>query len=279
MEQLPAAWAGRGDEVDEIWAPTRFIATALRAAFTKPVYTMLPGLELSPFDPLPKEYFGLSGDRYVFAFVFDMNSRMQRKNPLGLIRAFREAFRRDEPVDLVIKVSPPESFYKDQWDELRQAVDAAGVTLIDRVLTRQELLAFLHAADCYVSLHRSEGFGLTCAEAMLLGKPVVATAYSGNLDFMNPDNSYLVNYDRVTLTEDIDPYPRGAVWADPHIDHAAQQMRRVYDQREEAVAKGRQAQAEVSQLLSLEAAGRRMAERLEAIRRSKMLPNNTLRRK
>jgi glycosyltransferase involved in cell wall biosynthesis len=266
-EQLPAAWAGRGDEVDEIWAPTRFIAGAMRAAFRKPVFTMLPGLELPPFDALPRSYFGLSSDRFVFSFVFDMNSRIQRKNPLGLIRAFRQAFRRDEPADLVIKVSPPESFYREQWDELRSAVDDAGVTLIDRVLTRSELLGFLNASDCYVSLHRSEGFGLTCAEAMLLGKPVVATAYSGNLDFMTPGNSYLVDYARVTLDEDIDPYPRGAVWADPDLGHAADQMRRVFDRRGEAAEKGRRAKAEVGEVLSLEAAGRRMADRLASIRR------------
>ena len=162
MEQLPAAWAGRGNEVDEIWAPTNFIAGAMRAAFQKPVFTMLPGLELPSFDALPKCHFGQADDRFAFSFVFDMNSRMQRKNPLGLIQAFRLAFRRDEPVDLVLKVSPPESFYRDQSDPLREAADAAKVTIIDRVLTRSELLAFLNASDCYVSLHRSEGFGLTC---------------------------------------------------------------------------------------------------------------------
>lgn len=266
MEQLPAEWLGRGDEVDEIWAPTRFIADAMRAAFRKPVFPMLPGMELSPFDPLPRSAFGLRDDRFVFSFVFDMNSRIQRKNPVGLIHAFRKAFRRDEPVDLVIKVSPPESYYKEQWSELRTEVDAAGVTLIDRVLTRPELLAFLNASDCYASLHRSEGFGLTCAEAMLLGKPVVATGYSGNLDFMTPANSYLVDYDRVTLEQDIDPYPRGAAWAEPRLDHAAELLRRVYDRRDEAAEKGRQAMKDVRETLSLTASGRRMADRLDTLK-------------
>jgi glycosyltransferase involved in cell wall biosynthesis len=269
METIPAGWRDRAEGVDEIWAPTTFIANAMQSAFDKPVFPMLPGLELPPFDPLPRSYFGLRDNRFVFAFVFDMNSRMQRKNPLGLIRAFRAAFRRDEPVELVIKVSPPESYYAELWEELRAAADDAGATLIDRVMTRPELLAFLNAADCYVSLHRSEGFGLTCAESMLLGKPVVATGYSGNLDFMTPENSFLVNYDRVTLEKDIDPYPKGAVWAEPRIEDAAGQMRRVYENREEALEKGLRAKQEVAQTLSLEAAGRRMAARLNAIRACK----------
>ncbi|MGL4420899.1 MAG: glycosyltransferase family 4 protein, partial [Gemmataceae bacterium] len=175
METLPTIWHARGDEVDEIWAPTQFIADAMRRTFQKPVYAMLPGFELSSFEPRSKATFGMRDDRFTFTFIFDMNSRMQRKNPLGLIQAFRKAFRPEEPVELVLKVSPPESYYQQQWQELRAAVDEAGVTLLDRVLTRSDLLAFLAASDAYASLHRSEGFGLTCAEAMLLGKPVVAT--------------------------------------------------------------------------------------------------------
>ena len=269
LETLPAAWHDRGDGVDEIWAPTEFIAQAMRTAFRKPVYPMLPGVSLSPFVPLPKSAFGLDPAKTTFTFVFDMNSRMQRKNPLGLIRAFRKAFRTDEAVELAIKVSPPETYYKEQWQELREAVDAAGVTLIDRVLSRSELLALLNASDSYVSLHRSEGFGLTCAEAMLLGKPVIATAYSGNLDFMTPENSLLVPYQRMTLQEDIDPYPRGAVWADPDLDRAAEYMRFIHDNPVQAKALGERAKREVEATLSPIAAGKRMVTRLEQIRRER----------
>lgn len=270
MEELPRRWLDRGQEVDEIWAPTTFIAGAMRKAFPHlPVHAMLPGMELPSFTPLPRSSFGLRDDRFVFSFIFDMNSRMQRKNPLGLIQAFRKAFRPSDPVDLVIKVSPPESFYKDQWEELRQAVDKAGVQLIDRVLTRSEVLALLQVSDAYVSLHRSEGFGLTCAEAMLLGKPVIATGYSANLDFMTQENSYLVRYQRVMLEEDIDPYPRGAYWADPDIDHAAECMRQVVDQPELTRHRAARGAREVRELLSLKAAGVRMAQRLAEIQARK----------
>ena len=266
METLPKKWHDRAVGVDEIWAPTRFIAGAMRSAYPgKPVYTMLPGLTLPEFDPLPKAYFGLDPDRTTFGFVFDMNSRMQRKNPLGLIRAFRRAFKPSDPADLVLKVSPPEKFYAREWDELRAAAAAAGVRILDRVLTRAELLGFINALDCYVSLHRSEGFGLTCAEAMLLGKPTVATGYSGNLDFMTDRNSYLVGFERETLAEDYDPYFRGGVWAEPDVGHAAELLRRVFDRPDEARAAGERGRAEARDVLSVEASGRRLRGRVEAI--------------
>jgi glycosyltransferase involved in cell wall biosynthesis len=270
LEDLPAKWHDRAEGVDEIWAPTRFIAGAMKKAFAKPVFTMNPGVELAEFEPLGKKHFGLSESKFTFGFVFDMNSRMQRKNPLSLIEAFRRAFGPNEPVELVVKVSPPESYYQDQWRLLRDTIAATpNVKLLDRVLTRAELLALLDATDCGVSLHRSEGFGLTCAESMLLGKPVIATGYSGNLDFMTAENSYLVDYRLVELNEDIDPYSKGSVWAEPSVEHASELMRHVYKNREEARAKGERGQADLRANLSVDVAGARMRARLEAIAKSR----------
>jgi len=264
LEELPAAYQNIAQDVDEIWAPTTFIAKALKS-LGKPVQAMLPGVRLPAFETLPKSHFGLSPTKFCFLFVFDMNSRMPRKNPLGLIRAFRLAFRRDEPVELVIKVSPQERFYPEWWAELRAAAREAGVKLIDRSLERGELLALMDAADAYVSLHRSEGFGLTLAESMLLGKPTIATGYSGNLDFMTTSNSYLVNYSRVKIAEEIAPYPRGSVWAEPDVHHAAMLMGWVYEHPAEARVIGERGRSDMKSLLSVEAAGQRMAARLAEI--------------
>ncbi len=265
LEEVPAAWHDRGRDVDEVWAPTRFIADALRV-LGKPVYPMLPAVRLPAFTARPKASFGLSPDRYTFLFVFDMNSRLPRKNPVSLVRAFRQAFRRDEPVELAIKVSPQGEFYADWWRELRAAAHDAGVRLIDKNLSRDELLALMNAADAYASLHRSEGFGLTMAEAMLLGKPTIATGYSGNLDFMTPENSYLVDYERAVIEDDTPPYPKGCVWAEPSVAHAAELLRRVFDRPAEAREKGERARTELLELLSPAAAGARMKARLDAIR-------------
>jgi glycosyltransferase involved in cell wall biosynthesis len=264
LDRLPSEWLGRGRAVDEIWAPTAFIAGALRP-LGKPVHLISPSVELPAFEPLPKAAFGLDPGRFTFLFVFDMNSRMARKNPLALVRAFRRTFRPDEPVELVIKVSPQEALWAENWRELRAATAAAGVKLIDRALSRGELLGLMNAADAYVSLHRSEGFGLTMAEAMLLGKPTAATGYAGNVDFMTAANSYLIDHSLVPITTPEVVAPPGAVWAEPSVEHAAAVMRKIVDHPDEARARGRRAQAELRVKLSHHAAGERMAARLRAI--------------
>jgi glycosyltransferase involved in cell wall biosynthesis len=264
LDRLPPEWRDRGRDVDEIWAPTAFVARSF-APLGKPVVPMPPSVELPPFDPLAKSHFGLDPGRFTFLFVFDMNSRMARKNPLGLIEAFRRAFRSSDPVELAIKVTPPEKHYATAWQSLRAAAAEAGVKLIDRLMPRGELLALMNAADAYVSLHRSEGFGLTMAEAMLLGKPTAATAYSGPLDFMTPQNSYLIDHVLVPVDSPDMNAPPGAVWAEPSIEHAAAVMRRILEQPDEARERARRAQKELRVKLSHAAAGERMAARLRLI--------------
>lgn len=264
LEQLPQAWLRRGADVDEIWAPTRFIADAMRV-LGKPVFPMLPSVHLPTFDSKPKAACGLDPGKFTFLFTFDMNSRMPRKNPLGLIEAFRLAFSKSEPVELAIKMGEQDDRYSDWWRDLRLAAALQDVTLIDRSLPRGDLLALMNAADAYVSLHRSEGLGLTMAEAMLLGKPTIATGYSGNLDFMTPENSYLVSHAPARIADDVPPYPKGCVWAEPSVEDAARQMRRVYDQREEAAAIAARGRADVSRTLSTKAAAKRMVDRLKQI--------------
>jgi glycosyltransferase involved in cell wall biosynthesis len=139
---------------------------------------------------------------------------------------------------------------------LRREVAAVGGVLLDGYMDRAELGALFDACDAYVSLHRSEGFGLTMAEAMALGKPVVATGYSGNTDFMTEDNSYLVPWRPLELTEDVGPYERGNVWADPDLDAAAALLRRVASDPEEAFRKGALARRDMAERFSPAAAGR-----------------------
>jgi glycosyltransferase involved in cell wall biosynthesis len=213
---------------------------------------------------IPRRQFGLPDDRFLFLFMFDMCSTMARKNPLALIRAYRQAFRRDDRVALAIKVSRGESD-PDGLCSLRQAAREAGAVLIDSVLSREEAYGLLKCVDCYASLHRSEGFGLTMAESMLLGKPVIGTGYSGNVDFMTPTNSLLVEYQRVPITSEVQFYGKGNIWAEPSVAHAAQCVRWVYEHQEEARLLGLRARDEMKSLLSFEASGKRMAERLREL--------------
>ena len=130
---------------------------------------------------------------------------------------------------------------------------------------REELDALFHHCDAYVSLHRSEGFGLTIAEAMYLGKPAVATAYSGVKDFMTGANSYSVGYSLTELEHDYGPYQKGKVWADPDLDDAAAQMRRVFENPDEAARKGVRAAADIRRWYSSEVMAKKMIARLNVI--------------
>jgi len=265
LESFPDEPITRLGPIDEIWAPTEFIANSVRTKLQdKPVISMLPGIETPPPTHRTRTEFGLRDDATVFLFMFDMSSVFERKNPLAIIEAYRKAFRPDENVQLVIKVSRGD---RDPTNLVKLL--ASGITVIDRMMSREESFGLLHQCDCVVSLHRSEGLGLSLGEGMLLGKPVIATGYSGNVDFMPADATLLVDYRRVMIEHDIPPYPRGAIWAEPDVEHAARHMRWVHDHRAAAKALGEKGREAARKLISPEAAGRRMADRITAIREAR----------
>jgi glycosyltransferase involved in cell wall biosynthesis len=204
---------------------------------------------------------------FVFFFTFDFQSLFERKNPLGVICAFRKAFNPTERVLLVIKSSHGDSC-PDELSRLQAAAEGANIRILDAVLERRELDALMMRCDCYVSLHRSEGFGLTMAEAMGFGKSVIATAYSANMDFMTPANGFLVRYRLTQIDCDHGPYRKGWTWADPDLEHAAELMRLVYEDQEMARGIGERAKADVGEALHPGSVGRLIRERLERIARA-----------
>lgn len=264
LEAVPDEWIASAETVNEIWAPTPFVAEAMRRVMPRPVFDMLPGVEIGAVEPVTREELGVAADRFVFLFMFDLHSQIHRKNPGAVVAAFRQAFDRHDAAALVIKASGGDIF-KDDLEALEETCRAENVLLIHEQMPRARAYGMVAMCDCFVSLHRSEGFGLGMAEAMLLGKPVIATAYSGNLAFMTRENSLLVDYQIVEITEDRPVYTKGNRWAEPSVAHAAQLMREVFDHREAAFEKAGQVQPEIARLLSLEAAGQRMRARLEQI--------------
>ena len=263
LAEFPAKWDSSYQYLDEIWAGSHFGVAALSRVSPIPV-VRIP-LSITPFEPtqaFERSHFDLSRDAFVFLFIFDFHSVMERKNPLGLIEAFRRAFSPEENVRLVLKCarSTPE-----QLEALAEAAQGANVQVLDTVLGREELLGLLMLADCYVSLHRAEGFGYTLAEAMSLGKPTIATGYSGNMDFMTPGNSFLVNYRLTELERDYEPYDQGLVWADPDLEHAAELMRFVYENLEVAQEVAARAQGEILEQLSPEVVGQLIRDRLRRL--------------
>jgi glycosyltransferase involved in cell wall biosynthesis len=264
LERLPDEWIEAAALVDEIWSPTQFVVEAMRSRISLPVRQMLPGVEVGNIEPVSRESLGIPEKDVVFLFMFDLHSQLHRKNPASTIRAFQKAFRRDDAVTLVIKATGGD-VHKQDMAVLRQMCATDKVILVEEQMSRARAYGMIALCDCFISLHRSEGFGLGLAEAMLMGKPVIGTGYSGNLDFMSRENSMLVDYQLVQIEEDRPIYTRGNFWAEPSIDHAAFYLRYVYENRPEVVARAEKVQPALREKLSLESAGRRMAERLSQI--------------
>lgn len=261
LERAPALWAQRARAYQEIWAPTRFIRDAFAASFDVPVRTMTPGLALAPFQPRPRSYFGLPETPFIVLFSFDMCSVMERKNPLAVVRAFRRAFRHGEDALLVLKVSRGDHDPM-AMGMLRQEEAGGRIVIIDQVLSRADTNALTACCDTYASLHRAEGFGLAMAEAMLLGKPVVATDYSGNRDFMTKRTSYLTGYRKVPIARDLPQYPAGIPWAEPDEEEAAEHLRRIFERPSEARGVALRGQALARRVLDPVAASHRLRQRL-----------------
>jgi glycosyltransferase involved in cell wall biosynthesis len=212
-----------------------------------------------------RRHFGLPEESYLFLFTFDVSSQLGRKNPLGLVRAFRRAFPSPQGVALVLKLTNAE-YDRAAVRVLQDEAAEAGATLLAGYMSREELGSLMHCADCYVSLHRSEGYGIGIAEALALGKPVIATGYSGNADLMTPENSYPVNYRLVPVDRDHGPYLRGYRWAEPDLEHAAALMRQVAGNRAESAARGRLAARQIADTRTAAVTGARARKRLEEIR-------------
>nr|MBA2793551.1 glycosyltransferase family 4 protein [Thermoleophilaceae bacterium] len=265
VNRIPEHWQEAFEHVDEVWVATRHVADAITPVSPVPVVTVPMPVALPDPQPMSRERLGFP-QGFVFLLVFDYHSVFARKNPLALIEAFTRGFASGDGAALVLKCMNQEH-YPEQHARLMEA--AAGhpdVHVIDRHVPRAEKDAMIAACDCYVSLHRSEGFGITLAEAMALGKPVVATGYSGNLDFMTAENSYLVDYRLVKVGEGSPPYPPEADWAEPDLEHATRLMRSVFENPAGADERAARGRAELLATHSPEAAGKTMARRLMRVR-------------
>lgn len=264
-EAIPSSWRRAFRLVDEIWVPSDWVGKTFARETSVPVLTF-PHPVPRPEHPryMDRRHLGLP-EGYLFLFMCDLASSINRKNLLGLVQAFGTAFRPGEGPRLIIKTMNGEANLAD-FEQLLLAVrERRDITVYDRVLSTYERAALLDACDCYVSLHRAEGFGLTMAEAMALAKPVVATAYSGNLAYMTDRNSYLVGYQLNAVGVEWDRYPDHHFWADPDLHEAARTLRHVWEHQEEARERGRLAALDVASNCAPEVVGPLMRTRIEQI--------------
>jgi glycosyltransferase involved in cell wall biosynthesis len=269
---LPPSWLPAFRHVEEIWVNSSFVAQNLGRVSPVPV-VVIPQAVVVP-DPSGVELEIARDSRFTFLFMLDFFSTLRRKNAVGVVDAFARAFAPGEGPLLLLKTINGR-FRPDAQAELRRTIaNHPDIELIDVYLEPRENAALLARADCYVSLHRSEGFGLTLAESMALGTPVVATGYSGNTDFTTPQNSYVVDWSPTRVGPECEIYPPEGVWAEPDLDHAAELMRRVWRRPEEARAKAERAQRDIQRRYAPHVVGRLARARLEHLleRRAGALP-------
>ena len=283
--EFPEKWCDFFPALDEIWVPSEFVARAIRQKAPVPVFVLphvvnCPQLEVPP-GWLPEAIPEIEVGEFTFLFQFDIHSVPFRKNPQGAIAAFRRAFSPSEPVRLIVKTLNAKNAPPGMIDDLQRLAGDARITIWDASLDNLDRFRLMASVDAFVSLHRAEGFGLSLAEAMLMGKPVIATGWSGNVDFMDETNACLVPYRMIRLESAQGPYPEGTLWAEPDVDAAAGAMRRVFTDPGFAATIGENGKARISASLSpaavADAAERRIRRLLDARRsRAAVMPGATV---
>lgn len=269
LEQFPDSWARALEVVDEVWMNSEHAATGVRELTDKPVEVFPVPVAVPAPAILSRSALGLP-EGFLFLFVFDYGSVPQRKNPVGLVQAFKQAFAPGEGPVLALKAINEAAHPTEREWVHYEAGGRPDIVLLEGYLPAGHKDALVAACDAYVSLHRAEGFGITMAEAMALGKPTIATGYSGNLEFMTRDNSYLVGWRPGEVPAGCRPYRAGAMWAEPDLDEAAALMRRVWRNPEEARQVGEAARADMALRHGPVARARLLAELLGRIRRERM---------
>ncbi len=262
LPELPDAWIASAGPLNEIWASSAFIQSSISRKVTIPVVPMPHGIEVTQIETCSPEELGVPPGRFTFLCMFDLGSVMHRKNPLGAVEAFVRAFPPTAPVALLIKAGGATTHHQDYAELQTHLRTIPNVYLTDLVISRARVNGLLAACDAVVSLHRAEGFGLILAEAMYLGKPVIATGWSGNMDFMNARNSCPVGYELVTLEKTYEYYKAGQQWAEPDLDHASHLIRQVVENSGYRTEIGQRARATIRSQFSPEAAGLRYRNRL-----------------
>jgi glycosyltransferase involved in cell wall biosynthesis len=267
LPEMPDEWLAEFEYTDEVWAASNFIKDAMSAKAPAPVVRVPPVVQVSSGVRFSRAQLNLPTNRFLFLAMFDTRSVLERKNPLGVLRAFKRAFAStDARAGLVLKFNNPDHEQPVMGELHDELSGSENVFVIDRLLSRDELTSLLAACDCFVSLHRSEGFGLPPAEAMSLGKPAIITNWSGNVDYMTENNCIAIDYELVKLDRDYGPYKAGQHWAEPDLDQAAHWMKRIVAEPELARNIGLKGQETILSRFSPQAVGKIIKARLEEIR-------------
>lgn len=262
--EIPQHWQSKLFLFNEIWTPSSFCSEAFAPVSPVPVLTIPHPINV-PDSTITRKELKLLSDKFIFLFIFDFASNCERKNPRAAIKAFKQAFGTDERVLLFLKSTNAE-IAEGEFNKLKaEAGNASNIKIVNGFWDRQYLTGLMRNCDCYVSPHRAEGFGLTVAEAMFCGKPVIATDYSATSEFMNVNNSFPVRYTLKVMEKDFYQYKKGGKWAEPDISHIADLMRQMFESPEQAKQIGDNAAEYIKSHFGLEIIGQKMRKRLEFI--------------
>ena len=268
LPRYPDEWANQLEKFDEVWASSKFIQASVGNAVDRPVLYMPLATEVEFNSFLSRRYFRIPEDHYAFLLFFDCRSYMMRKNPQAVVECFRRLLQARPWVRtcLVIKLHGAEAApaevldFLDSLKEMRERI-----VLLDKTLPEAEVHNLIRCSDAFVSLHRSEGYGLGLAEAMYLGLPVIGTGWSGNMDFMTPDNSFAINCDLVPVPANAYPHWEDQQWAEPDLDEATEKMIKLVDNPAMGRALGVLGGRTIRTSFSFRSSGLRYAARLAEI--------------
>ena len=267
LSKAPPEWSAMLAGIDEIWVPNQFVRGAFKHVFQGPI-TVIPPCVVVTEECLPdRSRFELDPNRFYFLFSFDYYSSPYRKNPLAVLDAFRQAFPNgDENVGLVIKSTSSEAHHPDIKEKIvREMATDPRIRVFDETFSRKEILGLIRVCDCYVSLHRAEGFGLGMVEAMSFGNVVIGTDYSGSTDFLSDRTGFPIAFDLEPIKNGQYSWAAGQEWASPNLESAVIAFRQAYLDKE-----GRSDRAQAGRILvtakySKVAVGSAMEERINEI--------------
>lgn len=259
-------WFSTFGAIDEVWTNSEFQVRAISSTSPVPVTKILLPVEASPsLGRLSRADLDISEDKFVFLMPFDVGSSSTRKNPFAAIEAFRSAFHDDSDVVLILKYHSGKHEPRLALELSRAVAQLPNIRIIPESFSDEDMASLRLLSDCLLSPHRSEGFGLNIAEFLLLGKPVVATNYSGNLDFFDETVGFPIAYELGEIAKSTGPYPGGYVWAEPLLSSLIEQMQRVVRDKKTVETRGRLAAERMKARYSAAAVAQDITRRLQSI--------------